>query len=65
MRPKIADIRAVGLMLGVELTEPVAKRVQREALERGLIVNAIGDTILRFLPPLIITRADIDRRWTC
>ncbi len=61
LRGKIADIRAVGLMIGVELREPVAKRVQRDALERGLILNAIGDTVLRLLPPLIITPADIDR----
>ena len=61
LRDKIADIRAVGLMIGVELREPIAKRVQKDALERGLILNAIGDTVLRLLPPLIITQADIDR----
>jgi acetylornithine/N-succinyldiaminopimelate aminotransferase len=61
LRPKIKDIRAVGLMLGVELVAPDAKRVAREALERGLILNAIGDHILRLLPPLIITKGDIDQ----
>ena len=61
LRDRIADIRAVGLMIGVELREPNAKRVQRDALERGLILNAIGDTVLRLLPPLIITQSDIDR----
>ncbi|MDQ2686541.1 MAG: acetylornithine transaminase [Armatimonadota bacterium] len=60
LRDKIADIRAIGLMVGVELTKPDAKRVVAEALERGLILNAVGDSILRFLPPLIITQADID-----
>ncbi len=61
LRAKIADIRAVGLMVGVELREPIARRVAAAALERGLILNAIGDTILRLLPPLIITQADTDR----
>jgi 4-aminobutyrate aminotransferase-like enzyme len=45
----------------VELKAPDAKRVQTDALERGLILNAIGDHILRLLPPLIIAKADIDR----
>ena len=57
----IADIRALGLMIGVELREPIAKRVVQDALARGLILNAIGDNTLRLLPPLIITQADIDR----
>jgi len=48
------------LMIGVTLTAPDAKRVQTEARERGLILNAIGDDILRFLPPLIITQGDVD-----
>ena len=61
LRAKIADIRAIGLMIGVELNRPVAKQVQRDALERGLILNAIGENVLRLLPPLIITQADIDR----
>ena len=60
LRPKIKDIRAVGLMLGVELVQPDARRVLRESLERGLIVNAVGDHTLRLLPPLIITKEDID-----
>ncbi len=58
---KITDIRAAGLMVGVTLAAGDAKRVQADALSRGLIINAIGDTILRFLPPLIITQADVDR----
>jgi acetylornithine/N-succinyldiaminopimelate aminotransferase len=57
---KIADIRAVGLMIGVELAQPDAKRVLMEAMERGLLLSAIGDHILRFVPPLIITQSDID-----
>jgi acetylornithine/N-succinyldiaminopimelate aminotransferase len=57
---KIADIRAIGLMVGVDLREPIAKRVVSDALERGLILNAVGDNTLRLLPPLIITQANID-----
>ena len=59
-RGKIADIRALGLMIGVELTAPDAKRVLMESMERGLLMSAIGDHTLRFVPPLNITVADID-----
>ncbi len=59
-RGKIADIRAIGLMIGIELAEPNAKRILMEALEKGLLLSAIGDNILRLVPPLIITQADID-----
>jgi acetylornithine/succinyldiaminopimelate/putrescine aminotransferase len=50
----VAEARGVGLMLALELTVPEARRIQRELLERGIIVNAVGETILRFLPPLVI-----------
>jgi len=59
-RAKIADIRAVGLMIGIELAAPDAKRVLDAAMSRGLLMSAIGDHVLRFVPPLIITQADID-----
>ena len=59
-RGKIADIRALGLMIGVELKAPDAKRVLMDALERGLLLSAIGDHTLRLVPPLNITQGDID-----
>jgi len=59
-RDKIADIRAIGLMIGVELKAPDAKRVLMESLERGLLLSAIGDNTLRLVPPLNITTTDID-----
>ena len=60
-RAKIADIRAVGLMIGVELVQPDAKRVLHEALAHGLLLSAIGDNTLRIVPPLIVTQSDIDQ----
>ncbi|MGI4788249.1 MAG: acetylornithine transaminase [Janthinobacterium lividum] len=60
LRDKIADIRALGLMIGVELKAPDAKRVLMEGLEHGLLMSAIGDNTLRFVPPLNITQSDID-----
>lgn len=60
LREKIADLRAVGLMIGVELVQPDAKRVLNAALENGLLLSAIGDNTLRLVPPLNITQAEID-----
>jgi acetylornithine/succinyldiaminopimelate/putrescine aminotransferase len=47
-------------MLGVALTRDVARDVAAAALGEGLIVNAVGDRTLRLVPPLIITRDEVD-----
>ncbi len=56
---KIREVRGLGLMVGVELKEKVAPYL-RSLMERGVIALAAGTTVLRFLPPLIITREEID-----
>jgi predicted acetylornithine/succinylornithine family transaminase len=58
-RPVITQVRGVGLMIGAVLDRPGAPYVPR-CLERGLLVNVAGERVLRFAPPLIITRAQID-----
>jgi acetylornithine aminotransferase len=47
-------------MLGVALDRDIAREVAAAALEAGLIVNAIGDRTLRLVPPLVITRDEVD-----
>jgi acetylornithine aminotransferase len=47
-------------MVGAELHEPIAEAVVAAGLEAGLVLNSIGHHILRFLPPLICTKADVD-----
>ena len=44
------DVRGLGLMIGVELSQPVAKSVLKGLLDRGVVANAVGDTVIRFLP---------------
>jgi len=56
----IDHVRGRGLMLGVGLTVDSAPRVAAAALDAGLIVNAIGSRTLRLVPPLVITRDEID-----
>ncbi|MDR3195371.1 MAG: aspartate aminotransferase family protein [Endomicrobium sp.] len=56
----IKEVRGVGLILGIDLTIN-GKSIVNYCLEKGLIVNCTHDTILRLLPPLIITKKDVDR----
>ena len=47
-------------MVGVSLDKPVASALVMAALEGGFVLNAPAADILRFLPPLIITKEDVD-----
>ena len=55
----IREVRGVGLMLAVELDRPGADVVS-DCMEEGLLINCIQQNTIRFLPPLIITRKEID-----
>lgn len=55
----IREVRGRGLMLGVELSMDGADIVNR-CMERGLLLNCTCGNVLRFVPPLIIKRGDID-----
>lgn len=56
----IKEVRGRGLMLGVELTVP-GQRIVQACLQRGVIINCTHDTVLRFLPPLVVDNHQIDR----
>ena len=55
---KIAHVRGLGLMLGIELSAP-GKAVWTALLEAGFVCNLAHDTVLRLLPPLTIAREDL------
>ncbi|MBQ2654435.1 MAG: acetylornithine transaminase [Methanobrevibacter sp.] len=55
----IADVRGKGLMVGLELTKPGAEYVDK-LREAGFLINCTAGNVLRFVPPLTITKADID-----
>ena len=61
---KVKDVRGRGLLLGMDLSVPAAPYVA-SCMEHGFLVNAIQDTMLRFVPPLIIGVEDIDRLIAC
>ena len=56
----VTEVRGHGLMRGAQLDAPVATQAVEEGLAAGLVLNHIGDSILRFLPPLVITREEVD-----
>lgn len=59
--PSIKDVRGVGLLLAIEMREPVARGIVADALQQGLVINATSDTVIRLRPALNIEPLDIDR----
>lgn len=55
----VKEIRGKGLMLGIELQEPVPN-LMLKALEAGLVINVTSEKVIRLLPPLIISYAQLD-----
>jgi predicted acetylornithine/succinylornithine family transaminase len=55
----IADVRGRGLMVAAQLARPNAQAVAAACLERGVVVNAIGEHIIRLLPPLVCSDDEI------
>jgi acetylornithine aminotransferase len=58
--PCITEVRGIGLMIGMELSVP-AGEIVKKALGRGLLLNVAQDTVLRFVPPLVVTKQEVDR----
>ncbi|WP_054704541.1 ornithine--oxo-acid transaminase [Bacillus sp. JCM 19041] len=57
--PSISEVRGVGLFIGIELTEP-ARPFCEELKEKGLLCKETHENVIRFAPPLIITKEEID-----
>ncbi len=55
----ISEVRGYGLMIGAELTIP-GKEIVNKAMEAGLLLNCTHDTVLRFLPPYIVTEKEVN-----
>jgi acetylornithine aminotransferase len=57
--PFVKAVRGIGLMIGMELSIPGADIVKK-GHERGVLLNVTHDTVLRFVPPLIVTKQEIN-----
>jgi 4-aminobutyrate aminotransferase len=59
--PAVAEVRGLGLMIGVELqTDDQADVVAQGCYQRGLLVLECGDKAIRLSPPLVINEAQVD-----
>lgn len=55
----VKEVRGIGLMIGMNLNIP-AGEIVKQGHARGLLLNVTHDTVLRFVPPLVVTEAEID-----
>lgn len=55
----IKEIRSVGLIVGVELTVK-GDDIYKECMKKGLLINCTQDTVLRIMPPMTVSRSEID-----
>ncbi len=56
----VKEHRGIGLMQGLEFTVPVGPIVTNALLEQHLVLISAGTNVIRFVPPLVITEADVD-----
>ncbi len=56
----IKEVRGAGLMIGVEMDFP-CKHFVNEAMKQGMLINVTHDTVVRMLPPYILTEEQVDR----
>lgn len=61
--PFAGPVRGIGLMIGMPLSIP-AGDIVKKGHERGVLLNAVHDTVLRFVPPLIVTKQEVDQMIT-
>ena len=57
----VVDVRGAGLMIGLELdSADLAKAVQKAMLEQKIVINRTHETVLRFLPPFVVTKKQVE-----
>ncbi len=58
----IKEVRGKGLLIGAEVSsKEIADKIVEDAMKRGFLINATNDTVLRFVPPLIVENHHIDK----
>lgn len=56
----ISEVRGKGLMIGIQLKSDKAAEIKEKCFEKGYLIGNVGKNILRLLPPLIVSKEDID-----
>lgn len=62
--PFITEVRGLGLMRAFDLAQPNAQQIMDRAMAHGLLITNAGPSTIRIIPPLILTRADLDEAMT-
>jgi acetylornithine/N-succinyldiaminopimelate aminotransferase len=55
------EVRGRGLLIGIDMGRPIAREVAARALEKGVLVNDATDSVVRLVPPLVITDEEMDK----
>jgi len=56
----IGSVRGLGLMVGIQLSQEKAVELKGKLFDKGYLVGSVGSSVIRLLPPLIISKTDID-----
>ena len=59
--PRVREVRGRGLMLGVVLRQRAGRHLARLALEHRILALAAGPNVIRMLPPLVVSEAELER----
>ena len=57
----ITEVRGMGLLIGLEMNEDYSSQIVGESLEKGLLINAVRPNMIRFMPPLNVSKDEIDQ----
>jgi acetylornithine/N-succinyldiaminopimelate aminotransferase len=61
--PHVKEVRGKGLLVGVEFDAPVGKEIKHGCMDRKMLVTLIGTSLIRMVPPLIVTKEDCDKAY--
>jgi acetylornithine/N-succinyldiaminopimelate aminotransferase len=61
--PHVKEVRGKGLLVGVEFDAPVGKDIKHGCMDRKMLVTLIGTSLIRMVPPLIVTKEDCDKAY--
>ena len=59
-QPTVLDVRGMGLLLAMQFNDTISPKVVAACNKEGLLLNPVRPDTIRFMPPLIITEADVD-----
>jgi len=59
-QPTVVDVRGMGLLLAMQFSDTLAPKIVAACNQEGLLLNPVRPDAIRFMPPLIITEADVD-----